>query len=147
MCKHPVLIQSMQPSDIESVYALQTVLRFQEWSKDSIYKQLELSSNIALVSKDSQQHLHGYCFVQCTQYEAELLSIAVSPHKQGQGLGYALLQAVLQKLPPSHKLFLEVRESNSPAIHLYEKFGFICYSTRKKYYSNGETALLMSKQL
>ena len=44
------------------------------------------------------------------------------------------------------KLFLEVRESNLPAISLYEKYGFIKISQRKKYYKDGENADVMLKR-
>ena len=40
-------------------------------------------------------------------------------------------------------LNLEVRESNVPAIKLYEKFGFEVCGIRKKYYDNVENAVLM----
>ena len=43
-------------------------------------------------------------------------------------------------------LFLEVRESNYPAINLYEKSGFKEVSRRKNYYKDGETAIVMKKE-
>ena len=43
------------------------------------------------------------------------------------------------------KVFLEVRESNVPAIAVYKKFGFQIYGRRPDYYRNPEeNALLMS---
>ena len=42
---------------------------------------------------------------------------------------------------------LEVRVSNVKAIALYQKFGFKNVSVRKRYYSNGEDAYLMIKEL
>ena len=45
-------------------------------------------------------------------------------------------------------IFLEVRESNAAAIAMYEQFGFIKISTRKKYYDSPvEDGLVMKKQL
>jgi ribosomal-protein-alanine N-acetyltransferase len=42
---------------------------------------------------------------------------------------------------------LEVRESNSPAISLYEKFGFLVEGKRKNFYSvPTEDALIMTKR-
>ena len=43
-------------------------------------------------------------------------------------------------------LFLEVRESNMPAINLYQKYGFTQVGKRPKYYRDGETALVMKKE-
>ena len=42
---------------------------------------------------------------------------------------------------------LEVRVSNVKAIALYQKFGFKNVAVRKRYYSNGEDAYLMIKEL
>ena len=44
------------------------------------------------------------------------------------------------------KVFLEVRKSNSVAIKLYGDLGFNLVSERKKYYSDGENALVMLKE-
>ncbi len=46
------------------------------------------------------------------------------------------------------KIFLEVRESNIPAISLYNGFGFKQVGMRKDYYEKPvENALLMLKEL
>ena len=45
-----------------------------------------------------------------------------------------------------NEIFLEVRESNIPAISLYEKFKFKKISIRKNFYSNpNENAVVMKK--
>ena len=46
-----------------------------------------------------------------------------------------------------NKVFLEVRSSNISAIALYEKKGYTKISVRKKYYADGEDALVMVKEL
>jgi ribosomal-protein-alanine N-acetyltransferase len=43
--------------------------------------------------------------------------------------------------------YLEVRESNYPAVELYKKLGFEVARTLRKYYADGEDALLMAAQL
>ena len=40
-------------------------------------------------------------------------------------------------------LSLEARVSNTPAISLYHSYGFIDAAIRKRYYENGEDAILM----
>jgi ribosomal protein S18 acetylase RimI-like enzyme len=39
-----------------------------------------------------------------------------------------------------------VRESNAPAIALYEKFGYGLVRREARYYNDGETGLLMEKR-
>lgn len=80
--------------------------------------------------------------------EVELLNIVVDPQFQGQGFGQKLLAFLLDKnCSLARHVFLEVRESNTAAICLYRRQGFIVTGRRKKYYpaKNGrEDALLMS---
>ena len=58
--------------------------------------------------------------------EAEILTIAVARGHRRQGLGWRLMDAVLRELHAerAEALFLEVDETNAPAIGLYRKFGF-----------------------
>lgn len=55
-----------------------------------------------------------------------ILSIAVDPRAQGQGVGKKLLKYALAKLKPA-PVYLEVRSSNEPAKVLYSQFGFTYY--------------------
>jgi GNAT superfamily N-acetyltransferase len=48
--------------------------------------------------------------------------IAVVPEQRGNGIGRALMEAVLELAPPT--VLLEVIEQNEPAIKLYESLGF-----------------------
>jgi [ribosomal protein S18]-alanine N-acetyltransferase len=59
--------------------------------------------------------------------EAKILSIAVRPEFQGQGLGKRLLLAGLEYLQGTGvpQVRLEVRPENTPALKLYESQGFV----------------------
>jgi len=84
--------------------------------------------------------------------EAELLALAVTPEWQGKGLGAVLLQAVMKELQAAgcRRCLLEVRRSNTRALHLYAKMGFVPAGIRKGYYpalmagEQAEDALLYS---
>lgn len=79
--------------------------------------------------------------------EAEILDVAVRPAHRRCGHASFLLRHFLQQAAVSsiHELFLEVRESNSPAIALYQKFGFHIAGRRRNYYRHpDESALLMN---
>ena len=84
--------------------------------------------------------------------EAELLNIAVAASHRRQGLGDKLMTHALSlaKSRGVKAVYLEVRESNTPARRLYEKYGYIalgvrkkllCLSTRKRG-SNAETIVI-----
>lgn len=42
---------------------------------------------------------------------------------------------------------LEVRESNNVALSYYEEYGFKTLEKRKKYYRNGEDAIIMRQNI
>jgi ribosomal protein S18 acetylase RimI-like enzyme len=65
----------------------------------------------------------GFVMARAAAGEAEILTIAVAPDWQGHGLGRKLMDAVLAK---AHRdrieaVFLEVDETNKPAIALYRR--------------------------
>ena len=75
----------------------------------------------------------------------EILQIVIDQPYQRHGLASQLLKFVVGEAQQKQiqKIELEVRASNLAAITLYEKTGFVCVGFRKKYYSNGEDAVLM----
>lgn len=81
--------------------------------------------------------------------EGDITNVAVLPEYRRRGLAGELI-AEFEKLLPAdaEAIFLEVRESNAPAIALYEKCGFKRISVRKNFYSSPrENAIVMRKQL
>ncbi|MFB2880794.1 ribosomal protein S18-alanine N-acetyltransferase [Floridanema aerugineum] len=78
--------------------------------------------------------------------EAHITIVAVSPEYQHQGLGQAMLLALLSRARQRglERATLEVKASNQPAISLYEKFGFKLAGRRRGYYQDtGEDALIL----
>lgn len=89
----------------------------------------------------------GYIICQQVLDELTILNIAIDPKYQGQGLSHHLMQDTLSYARKnSMSIFLEVRVSNTIAIHLYQKYGFRELAQRSDYYKahNGyEDALIM----
>lgn len=74
--------------------------------------------------------------------EREILFIAVDPAQRRRGIAGTLLQHELASRPG--EWFLEVRESNFPAIRLYESMGFQPVGRRQDYYPDPcESAIVM----
>ena len=60
--------------------------------------------------------------------------------------GSKLLEYLIDKAKlSSTSITLEVNVQNTPAIHLYEKYGFETIGKRKKYYNNQFDAFIMTK--
>lgn len=81
--------------------------------------------------------------------EADLEGIVTLKEHKNKGYAKALIEHLIDFLKEKkvEKLFLEVREGNLSAINLYKKVGFNQISIRKKYYQNGENALIMVKEI
>ena len=80
----------------------------------------------------------------------DLETIVVDTHARRQGIGAALLEAVIAwcREARAQRLELEVRVSNAAAIALYERFRFARDGRRPGYYRNPEEdALLMGLEL
>ncbi|EKD45087.1 MAG: hypothetical protein ACD_70C00080G0001 [uncultured bacterium] len=76
----------------------------------------------------------------------EIMQIAIDKQYQQQGFGGRLLRYVIWMAEKMRRdrIDLEVRASNTEAIQLYQACGFQKVGERKKYYSDGEDALLLS---
>ena len=78
--------------------------------------------------------------------EGELYRIATAPEYRKRGIAYRLLDYSVKTSRGDglETLFLEVRQSNFPAISLYREYGFRAISKRKNYYKNPtEDAVIM----
>jgi ribosomal-protein-alanine N-acetyltransferase len=91
----------------------------------------------------------GLMFVPGGQ-QADVLTIAVSPGQWGQGIGSALLDALLSaaRSRGCAEVFLEVRADNPRAHGLYQRRGFAEIGVRRGYYQpSGTDAIVMRKDL
>jgi ribosomal-protein-alanine N-acetyltransferase len=82
--------------------------------------------------------------------QADVLTIAVHPDYWGQGIGSALLSAMLTAARERDctEVFLEVRADNPRAHGLYQRRGFEELGVRRGYYQpSGVDAIVMRKDL
>ena len=83
------------------------------------------------------------------EFDADIEGVVVKKEYRNKGVGGLLISELEQKLieQEKEKIFLEVRKGNFIAKKLYEKMGFKIISERKGYYSDGEDAVVMAKEL
>ena len=80
--------------------------------------------------------------------QGEISTMAVLPEYRGRGYSKLLMERITadcseEEIP---EIFLEVRPSNAPAIGLYKSFGFKEAGLRKRYYADGEDAVIMVRR-
>ncbi len=104
---------------------------------------------LAAVERDGDRdrnrgRLVGYLVLSRYDTVWHLMNMAVDPVRQHQGIGRALLGAMIERAGAEEQYTLEVRTSNAPAIRLYESFGFRSAGKRPRYYRDtGEDAVIM----
>ena len=75
---------------------------------------------------------------------AWISTLGVLPEFRRQGLGSRLLLTCEQQLPVS-RVRLSVRATNDPAIQMYTRHSYLQHGVWKRYYSDGEDALVLEK--
>ena len=142
-------IVTMDESHISAIAEMEKLCFSDPWSERSIASELNNKLSYWLVA-EVDGIVAGYVGSQSVLDAADIMNLAVSPNHRQQGIGQALIQKLVSHLQQSGviALLLEVRITNTPAIALYEKMGFVQVGRRPKYYHNPrEDALILRKEL
>ena len=137
-------IRRLTYADLPQVIAVERRAFPTPWSLAMFVLELSKTSGVCLgATRDGS--LVGYLI--CSRYDTvwHLMNIAVDPELQGGGVAREMLARLIGEVGDEGARFtLEVRPSNTSAIRLYERFGFLSAGLRRRYYQdNGEDALIM----
>jgi ribosomal-protein-alanine N-acetyltransferase len=144
-----VAIRRAEERDLDDVAAIERSVFNDPWSRRSFVDLVGERQVIFLVAADGDTVV-GYAIVLLAGVEAELANLAVARLMQKQGLGERLLGDALSAARDrgSREVFLEVRESNAPAMALYSSAGFEAVGRRVRYYARPiEDAIVMRLDL
>ncbi|MBQ7715630.1 MAG: ribosomal protein S18-alanine N-acetyltransferase [Clostridia bacterium] len=144
-----IVIDPTIPQDFPDICRIEKECFSDPWSEASL-RSAALNPRFVSFTALYGGKIAGYAFMFTIADECDILNIAVAEKARRLGIGAALLSALLEKAKErgSRNAYLEVRGSNTPAITLYEKFGFSPYGSRKGYYKDPpEDAVLMKKFL
>jgi len=139
------MIRCADLNDVDAITAIEKRVFRHPWSKNQIVQELE-QENSKKVFAEFEEKMISYIMIRVVNNEAQILNIAVDLPYQHRGYGKKLLQYTLSELGTETDVFLEVRESNLPAIKLYSEFNFEEIGVREHYYSDGEDAIIMHKK-
>lgn len=140
-----IVICPMTESDLDAVLSIEIDSYPRPWSKTHFLDELASPHAYPLVALDPAGIVAGYICPMILLDEGHVMNVAVRREFRGQGLGKLLMERVLTECRERGVEFvtLEVRPSNTAAIALYRKLRFKETGRRKKYYENGEDAILM----
>jgi len=117
------------------------------WTREQYERLVE--AGIGLVAGDGGKIL-GFVCAKKVAGVWEIENLVVAKHGRRRGIGDSLLDELLRRArnEGSPAVWLEVRESNLPALRLYEKHGFCETWRRPGYYSEPvEDAVLYELRL
>jgi [ribosomal protein S18]-alanine N-acetyltransferase len=139
-----VEIRRLFYTDLPGVMAIERRVFPTPWSLAMFVLELSKQTGICLAAL-SERRLVGYLI--CSRYDTvwHVMNVAVDIDHQRIGLASAMLAELYGCVNDQDARFtLEVRRSNTVAIHLYEREGFRAAGVRRRYYQdNGEDALVM----
>ena len=132
--------------DVNKICALYLKDFADGWNKEMLISAFNTGRFICAGAFDGER-LIGVITCSKSVDDADLEGIVTLKEYRGKGVATALLQFAEKQLKGVNKLLLEVREGNLPAIRFCKKNGFEKISVRKKYYADGENALVFVKEL
>ena len=140
-------IVSMEREHISEIAKLEKICFSEPWSENTILESFMAGTKFFVATLGDK--VLGYVGISSIIDEGYITNIAVFPEYRNKGIGKALLERLFSFARDNSLSFvsLEVRESNSVAIALYEKLGFKLEGKRKNFYSAPqEDACIMTKR-
>lgn len=142
-------IRPMDLRDLPQVIRIERDSFSSPWSADYFHHELARNKVSKYLVACEGNVVLGYIGVWLVVGEVHITTVAVDRNHRGKGIGESLLISVIE-LAYQHRarfLTLEVREANSPARHLYAKYGFSKVGRRPHYYRDtGENAIIMTTE-
>lgn len=141
-----MIIRRMKEEDAPQVALIEADNFSVPWSEKSFREAAVKTETIYVVAEEDGEIL-GYAGAWCVFGEADITNVCVRKVSRKQGIGTKMLQFLIEEgvNVEIKTFFLEVRESNSAAISLYEKFGFRKIGVRKNFYEKPvENGIVMS---
>ncbi len=128
-------ILNLGPEHITQLRVLESLCFEYHWSEEQFRIGLEKKAFYVL-GYEEQGILVGYLAYSIVLGEMEVLNLGVHPDFRRRGIGKALMLTLLQKCREMeiNRGLLDVKETNHPAIALYESLGFRKVGIRKNYY-------------
>lgn len=139
-------IRSAYITDSGSVFSIEKACFEYPWSRLLFDADLGSNPNARYwLAEDACGNVLGFIGAHDIAGEINITNVAVRAEYRKCGIASALINALIEyyKDKDIYGITLEVASKNAPAISVYEKAGFKAEGLRKKYYKNGDDAIIM----
>lgn len=146
------IIREMTLADVDQVCVLEVMAFSMPWHKESFIEMIEHKDAMYLVAEEKNHpgRVIACCGMRHIVGEGDISNVVVHPDFRKRGVAYDMLTELLSRSKKKYGITeytLEVRCSNSGAIRLYEKLGFVNEGIRKNFYEEPvEDAIIMWKR-
>lgn len=140
-----VRIRELEMGDIEAVSIMEAQSFSMPWSAKDFEQLVSDEKSLYLVAEIEGQVV-GCCGLTNVCGEGNINNVVVQEAYRGKGVAYAMMQELLSRGQEMGcaEFTLEVRVSNAPAIHVYQKLGFVSEGIRPRFYERPvEDAMIM----
>ena len=143
-----ITYRRMTPEDVPFISKLEEETFSMPWSADSFLEMIGKEDARYYVAEEEGRILGG-CGVLMIAGEGNITNVVIAPEARNQGVGTAMLSHLMAEGDREGLTAYtqEVRVSNAPAIHVYEKLGFEPAGIRPGFYEKpAEDAIIYWKR-
>lgn len=143
-----MIIRELRDEDVEPLSVIEARAFTMPWTAADFARLIQDRNSQYLVA-EVDGRVVGCCGVTNVSGDGEIDNVVVDEAYRNRGIATALLRETLRRgyAMGVEAFTLEVRVSNAPAIHIYEKAGFVSEGIRPRFYDKPkEDALILWKR-
>jgi ribosomal-protein-alanine N-acetyltransferase len=144
-----ITLRRLDLSDLDAIERIEKASYPTPWSRSMFASELAKQSSRSIAAETGDGRLVGYLVLSRYVDAWHVMNVAVDPAHRRLGIASAMLQRLFDETSGDVErgYTLEVRISNTSAIRLYERFGFVSRGVRRGYYTdNREDAVIMWRE-
>lgn len=134
--KKTCTIEIARLNNLNNLASLDKISNLTYWNFEEYVNCYKNPNNKIYILKEKNKVIGSMVLLIISDY-AEILQFVIDKKYQNMGYGTYFLKKIikiLQNLKVVEEVFLDVRENNDRAIHLYRKFGFNEIGKKPEYY-------------
>ncbi len=147
--EYALLARAPQPGDVRALVAAELECFADPWPPQFFVSELFAPGRFQKLLEARDGSLAGYLFAAWQYLDLHVLKVATRPPFRRQGAARHLMALAEDhaRTAGGETVTLEVRDTNLAAIELYRSLGYDEVGRRRRYYADGEDALVMTLRL